>query len=240
MISRGVFWNLYGGAVYFMIARARPYQRMSADVVDRLALDGHMRLLDAGCGPGYHALTASRSKYEGLSITGIDFSERMLELARRNCVNATNIELCNVDLCEPLPFPDRYFDRVLIVNALYSLPDASTVLKEFHRILISDGRLVIADPKPGARVAAVFASHIREVPLDILLMPFVLPLVALFNAVILSKRKKAEYHFRSESEHRDLLSESGFVDISIVSTYADQDWLISARKPESGIEGPCP
>jgi SAM-dependent methyltransferase len=48
-------------------------------LVDALALKPHDRVLDAGCGPGRHALELAR---RGVEVTGIDVSPEFLDLAR--------------------------------------------------------------------------------------------------------------------------------------------------------------
>jgi SAM-dependent methyltransferase len=48
-------------------------------LVDALALKPGDRLLDAGCGPGRHAIELAR---RGIEVTGIDVSPEFLELAR--------------------------------------------------------------------------------------------------------------------------------------------------------------
>jgi len=42
-----------------------------------------------------------------------------------------------------LPFPDRAFDTVTIVAALNHIPDRELALREAHRVLADDGRLVL-------------------------------------------------------------------------------------------------
>jgi SAM-dependent methyltransferase len=48
-------------------------------VVDALALEPGMRVLDAGCGPGRHSLELAR---RGLSVVGVDLSPDFVALAR--------------------------------------------------------------------------------------------------------------------------------------------------------------
>ena len=65
------------------------------------------RVLDACCGTGDLALEAQRA---GGSVTGVDFSERMLERARRK---SGAIEWVRGDVLA-LPFPDGSFDSVTV------------------------------------------------------------------------------------------------------------------------------
>ena len=57
-----------------------------------------------------------------------------------------------------LPFPDRSFDRVLASLMLHHLDRATKLaaLREMHRVLRPDGRLLILDfTVPGGRIARV-------------------------------------------------------------------------------------
>ena len=47
---------------------------------------------------------------------------------------------------EALPFPDLYFDRVLLVHGLEAADDARRMLREVWRILKDDGRLLVVAP----------------------------------------------------------------------------------------------
>lgn len=66
------------------------------------------RILDAGCGSG--ALSAALSS-RGASVTGIDSSSEMLQLARRRAGDEMDLRLA--DIREPLPFDDHSFDDVI-------------------------------------------------------------------------------------------------------------------------------
>ncbi len=50
--------------------------------------------------------------------------------------------------CSRLPFQDRSFDTVTILAALNHIPNRAQVLKEVHRLLAEDGRLLITMINP--------------------------------------------------------------------------------------------
>lgn len=95
------------------------------------------RVLDAGCGPGkYFELLAAR----GALVTGIDVSDRMIELARQRLGPEADLRI--VDLSQPLEmFPDTYFDFVNAPLCLDYIEDWKAVFKEFRRILKPSGLL---------------------------------------------------------------------------------------------------
>jgi SAM-dependent methyltransferase len=89
------------------------------------------RVLDAGCGPGVYAqcLTA-----RGAVVTSIDFSERMLALARKRLGAGADLRL--VDMTQPLRmFEDGEFDCVLAPLCLDYVEDWRGLFSEFGRIL---------------------------------------------------------------------------------------------------------
>src|SRR5206468_12698884 len=47
---------------------------------------------------------------------------------------------------EALPFPDLYFDRILLVHGLEAAENARALLREVWRVLKDDGRLLVVAP----------------------------------------------------------------------------------------------
>lgn len=101
------------------------------------------RVLDAGCGSG--PLFASL-RDRGATVTGIDSSSKMLDLARRRLGDDAALQLA--DLRDPLPFPDAAFDDVIASLVLHYLEDWSAPLTELRRVLTSGGRLIVAVDHP--------------------------------------------------------------------------------------------
>ncbi len=69
-------------------------------------------------------------------MTGLDFSEKMLEIAQAKIEKE---QLKNINLVQgdamALPFEDETFDVVTIGYGLRNTPDYLTVLKEIYRVL---------------------------------------------------------------------------------------------------------
>lgn len=89
-------------------------------------------------------------------VTGIDFSPRMLERARRKLepLQRTDIRLVEADV-QALPFADESFDTVLTSCVFCSVPNPKQGLREIRRVLRKSGRLVMLEHvlscKPGLR-----------------------------------------------------------------------------------------
>jgi demethylmenaquinone methyltransferase/2-methoxy-6-polyprenyl-1,4-benzoquinol methylase len=105
------------------------------------------RVLDACCGTGDLALADERA---GGTVTGLDFSEPMLERARRK---STSIEWIQGDALA-LPFEDGSFDAVTVGFGVRNVTDVERGLGELRRVLRPGGRVGILDittPRGGLR-----------------------------------------------------------------------------------------
>jgi demethylmenaquinone methyltransferase / 2-methoxy-6-polyprenyl-1,4-benzoquinol methylase len=96
------------------------------------------RVLDAACGTGDLALAALRA---GGRVTGLDFSERMLERARRKSVA---VEWVRGDLTA-LPFEDGSFEVVTVGFGVRNVDDLDGALGELRRVLGGGGRVGILE-----------------------------------------------------------------------------------------------
>ncbi len=91
-------------------------------------------VLDACCGTGDLALEAQRA---GARVTGLDFSERMLERARSK---SGAVQWVRGDVLA-LPFPDESFDVVTVGFGIRNVEDLEAGLAELGRVLRPGGRL---------------------------------------------------------------------------------------------------
>ena len=112
----------------------RRWRRLTAEAVVR---PGDL-VLDACCGTGDLALADVGA---GGRVTGLDFSERMLERARRK---APELDWVSGDLLE-LPFPDASFDAATVGFGVRNVDDLERALRELRRVLRDGGRLGILE-----------------------------------------------------------------------------------------------
>jgi demethylmenaquinone methyltransferase/2-methoxy-6-polyprenyl-1,4-benzoquinol methylase len=96
------------------------------------------RVLDSCCGTGDLALACLRA---GGRVTGLDFSERMLERAHRK---SAEIEWVRGDALE-LPFEDGAFDAATVGFGIRNLADLEAGLTELRRVLRPGGRLGVLE-----------------------------------------------------------------------------------------------
>jgi ubiquinone/menaquinone biosynthesis C-methylase UbiE len=86
---------------------------------------------------------------EGIELTGIDISLKMLERAKQRADTLKiKAELLLMDI-EKMTFPDRYFDTIVSTFVFCSVPDPIQGLREVKRVLKDDG-------------VALFLEHVRS------------------------------------------------------------------------------
>ena len=82
-----------------------------------------------------------KEKYPEAKVIGVDFSEKMLEIARRK---HTDIEFLEAD-CTNLPFEDESFDLCTISFGLRNIEDMEKALNEIYRVLKKGGIFINLD-----------------------------------------------------------------------------------------------
>jgi ubiquinone/menaquinone biosynthesis C-methylase UbiE len=100
--------------------------------------------LDIGCGPGYLTRELALAVGPTGSVTGIDISTSMLELAAARCRGLGQVELTEAAAAD-LPAPDGGFDLVCALQVLAYVEDLDGVLAGISRVLRPGGRAVILD-----------------------------------------------------------------------------------------------
>jgi len=96
------------------------------------------RVLDACCGTGDLTIAARAA---GGDPVGLDFSERMLDRARRK---APDLEWVRGDMLE-LPFEDESFDVATVGFGVRNVADLEQGFAELRRVLRPGGRLAVLE-----------------------------------------------------------------------------------------------
>jgi demethylmenaquinone methyltransferase/2-methoxy-6-polyprenyl-1,4-benzoquinol methylase len=126
------------------------------------------RALDLCSGTGDIAFALAN---RGAEVTGLDFSEKMLEVAQIRLQNlkfkTQNFKLMQGD-AQQLPFPDNSFDAVTMGYGLRNLGSWEAGLREMIRVAKPGGRIVVLDfGKPAnALWRSLYFLHLKcSVPL---------------------------------------------------------------------------
>jgi SAM-dependent methyltransferase len=131
------------GEAYLKNAFTKGTEQEVAFLVDVLGLERGMRVLDAGCGPGRHALALGR---RGVTVVGVDVSPEFIALARA-AANDLPVEFRVGDVRAI----DEHgsFDAVICLcqggfGLLGGGDDELAVIERFARALGAGGRLALS------------------------------------------------------------------------------------------------
>ncbi|MCM1225779.1 MAG: methyltransferase domain-containing protein, partial [Lachnospiraceae bacterium] len=127
------------------------------DVVAEVVKEPFLDLLDAGCGTGA-MLGMFRKDYPDKNYTGIDLSEKMIEVARAK--HMERIRFVAGD-CENLPFSDGSFDVVTCSMSFHHYPDPEQFFRSLKRVLRPGGRLILRDMASGSNMVMWLINHIE-------------------------------------------------------------------------------
>jgi demethylmenaquinone methyltransferase / 2-methoxy-6-polyprenyl-1,4-benzoquinol methylase len=158
------------------------------------------RVLDAACGTGDLALADRKA---GGEVTGLDFSERMLERARRK---SDQIEWVQGDVLA-LPFDDAAFDAATIGFGIRNVDDLDAGLRELARVVRPGGRLAVLEITRPRGVLRPFFRLWFDVLIP--LAGKVLPGGAAYSYLPASVRR-----FPGPDDLADALRGAGFADVS--------------------------
>lgn len=101
-----------------------------------------IRLLDVGTGPGFFAIILAELGYQ---VTAVDYTEAMLNQARKNAGPlASIIDFRRMD-AEQLTFPDGAFDVIVSRNLTWNLPSPAKAYSQWTRVLKENGLLLNFD-----------------------------------------------------------------------------------------------
>ncbi len=169
-------------------------------------------VLDLGSGGGIDVLLSARWVAPGGKAYGLDMTDEMLELARRNREEAgvENAEFLKGEI-EAVPLPDAHVD-VVISNCVINLStDKPRVISEAFRVLKPGGRFAVSD--------VVFLGNKNEIPEE------VLQTVGLWTGCVVGALEKEEYE--------GLLAGAGFEDVSVEVTNVYEPEMVEGLDTEA-------
>lgn len=120
------------------------FRRRIVEIIDALDVKGNEKILDCGCGDGFYVMVL-RSLYPNIEITGIDYDEKILAKAQKYLKQDRLTKLIKGAIYD-LPFPDNYFDKIILSEVLEHLDDEVLGMREIYRVLKPKGILAITVP----------------------------------------------------------------------------------------------
>lgn len=145
-LSVASYENAFVEGVYDKIAKAYDWTfgptlhpgRLTA--IQRMGISAGDRVLEVGVGTGINLGLYPKD----CTVTGIDFSEQMLEQARERVArkNIRNARLLQMDAAD-LKFADDSFDIVYAPYVISVVPDPVKVAREMRRVCRPGGRIII-------------------------------------------------------------------------------------------------
>ncbi|MDF2704143.1 MAG: putative Arsenite S-adenosylmethyltransferase, partial [Rubrobacteraceae bacterium] len=197
----GVDWT--GGSYSEVVKEELPQAAVEASLgcgnpVALATLSPGEVVLDLGSGGGIDVLLSARRVSPGGKAYGLDMTDEMLDLARRNRSEAgvENAEFLKGEI-EEIPLPDAHLD-VVISNCVINLSAAKErVIGEAFRVLKPGGRFAVSD--------MVFLGDRSRIPAEVMRS------VELWSGCVAGALEKTEYE--------ELLREAGFEDVSVEVTH---------------------
>ena len=167
--------------------------------------------LDVCCGTADWTIALSKAVGPQGEVTGLDFSENMLEVGKEKTAHMDNIHLVHGDAMN-LPFDDASFDYVPIGFGLRNVPDYLGALKEMERVLKPGGMIVCLETSQPT--LPVFKQVYR------LYFKFVMPI---FGKLFAKSKEEYEwlqqstFDFPGKEKLKRLFEQAGFSNIKVRS-----------------------
>jgi len=226
------FWKKYF-SVYDYLNLLPTYKQLINDICANADIKNGDVVLEAGCGTGNLAILL---KQKGARVVCLDNCKEALEICQ---AKDRALEVIQADLTSNIPFPDNYFDKVVSNNTLYAISKNKQlpVLKEMHRVLKPNGKIVIANLRQGWKPAKIYLRGIREIYRQkgllktiLTVLQMIRPTVMIFYYNLLIGRE-SDFHFLNTAEQKKLLQQVGLIPHNeTVMVYADQSILDVATK----------
>ena len=160
-------------------------------------------ILDIGCGGGRTVQRLASLAQKG-NVVGLDYSRASVVVAQNT--NAKEVKAGRVNIARgsvaALPFPDRTFDIVTAVETHYYWPDLPANVREIFRVL-----------KPGGTFALIAETY-RGGPMRFL------------YGIVMRLLRAA---FLGDGEHRDLLAQAGFTNVSTMHL-SGKNWICATGR----------
>lgn len=194
-------------------------------LVALLQLNGGEKVLDVCTGTGKLAFLLSEKVGMTGSVSGVDFSQEMLDEARKKLTScSSNINFALSD-AKKLNFPENSFDAVTVSFGMRNIPDTAGALQEAFRVLKPSGRFFCLELTPPQTrwVKPLYTLYCFKV------MPFI-AMKILKTAIPYNYLPRSIKAFPSSAEFTGILESCGFTDVVVHSMSFGIATIFEARK----------
>ena len=196
--------------------------------VQRVGAKPGLSMLDVCCGTGQLSLELGKAVGAEGKVTGLDFSQNMLDVAKHSLTHSPNrgcIQFIQGDAME-LPFSDRFFDGVTVGWGLRNLPDLRKGIREMVRVVKPRGMVVsleMAKPSfPGFKQA--YWLYFEK------LVPFMGKIWAKKSSAYQYLHDSAR-EFPSQQELKRIFAECGLIETRFDNLAGGVVAIVSGAKP---------
>ena len=179
---------------YFVPSIGEP---LAKDLIATANLHEGEKILDVACGTGVVTRLAAEQVGKTGKAEGLDVSPGMLEVAKSITPKEESIKWHEASATS-IPLPDNSFDVVMCQLGLQFVDDKTAALKEMHRVMGPNGKLVINLPGPTAPVFEVMDKALEK---------HISPDAAKFVEIVFS--------LYDPEEIKNLLIRAGFHDVKV-------------------------
>lgn len=142
-------WDDAAEAWVDFVREGKDYYRDELNNPATFKLIGDVRgrlVLDLACGEGYNTRILAR---RGAKVTGVDFSKKLIELAKRE-ETKEKLGICYhfLDATDLEEFPSNRFDLVTCFMSLQDIENYRRAISEVARVLRNQRRFVFSIPHP--------------------------------------------------------------------------------------------
>jgi ubiquinone/menaquinone biosynthesis C-methylase UbiE len=142
-------WNDAAESWVDFVRKGKDYYRDELNNPATFGLIGDVRgrlVLDLACGEGYNTRILAK---KGANVVGVDFSERMIQLAKQEeAREKLGIRYYTLDATGLKEFSHDSFDLVTCFMSLQDIDNHEKAISEVARILRNQGRFVFSIPHP--------------------------------------------------------------------------------------------
>ncbi|MDO4738523.1 MAG: GNAT family N-acetyltransferase [Bacteroidales bacterium] len=184
-------------------------------VIEHTNLSGGQKVLDLGCGQGRHSIAlAKRKKYD---VFGVDFSERLLNVARKNAegcaVSFLKRDARNLSI-------EGSFDVIMclydVIGSFRTLEQNVSIIDSIHKKLKKHGRCVVSvmNMELTEYLATRTCNNVQEHTEELVSLPaseIMRSTGNIFNPNYFLLDKKSRLVYRKEQFHHDNYLSSEYV-----------------------------